>query len=103
MSRGTRFRVSALWASRNPTRVAGNLLLAWLLAVIFLVAILLPAYPTSKSGWLGLVGLGPPALLVFCWGYERLERKPVLWRVTALLLWVTAGAATAILIYHCAA
>ena len=102
MGEGAKFRVSSLWASRNPLRIVGNLFLAWLLAVIFLVAILLPVYPTTKLGWLGVVGFGPPGLLTFCLGYEKLEHKPILWRVTAAMLWVVASVAVVVFIHHCA-
>jgi len=79
MAESLRINVLAQFRGKSPLRIAGNLLLAWLLCVFLLILWAFPSYPQTGVGWLLYLTMGPPVLLIGTfaieWGSSWLKRK----------------------------
>jgi hypothetical protein len=56
----------AIWVSGNPLRTIGNVLLAWAMLMLLVLAMMFPVYPETGTQWFWLVVMGP-LLLIAVW------------------------------------
>jgi hypothetical protein len=81
-------KLRSLWVGKSPLRIAGNLLLLWLLLMATVVVLIFPAFPLTESAWLLLAIAGPPVLFAFWAGDEWVRKKHPRFRLLALVLFV---------------
>ena len=63
METGLPIRIRSFWAGKGPLRVAGNLLLFWMLSSTFLLALAFPRLPQTAPQWLLFTTACPLVLL----------------------------------------
>src|SRR5215469_12209426 len=87
------FSAEQLLLGGSLLRTAGNFFLLCLLALIGILILIFPAYPRTESGWVLVLGVNPPGLIITMVSDEWLKGKYPSLRmlVTPLLAVVWAG------------